>query len=335
MKSILLTGGGGYIGSHVLRLLASKNNYDITVIDNLERGFNCPIDIIKKESLSYINFIKMDLRYENEYQKLNNKKFDAILHFAAYLNINESTKKPLEYFENNITGSINLIKYIKKTKSKNFLFSSTCSLYSRKAKLPFTEKSEISPENPYSESKYMMEKIIHWCSKSYKFNYIILRYFNPCGSSLDNKIGYSLIPSPQLIPALIRSILGLQDFEITCGKVNTPDKTTIRDYINILDLADIHEISLKALLEGHKSNIYNIGIGKGLSILEIIKLAYEVTSKKIVIKFGNKREGELPVTICDPSKFISEFKWKPKYTIKEAISTLYEWFKANPKGYKY
>ena len=271
MKNILITGGAGYIGSHVARLFSENKNLNLTIIDSLENGFHESIDFIKKEAKAKITFIKLDLRDEKQFKKLKGYKFDGVLHFAAFLNINESVENPLKYFENNITGSINLLKYMKATNSKNLVFSSTCSMYSRHAKIPFTEESDILPENPYSESKYMMERIIHWSSLDYNFRYIILRYFNPFGVSKDGAIGYSIIPSPQLIPAAVLGALSLQDFQITCGNVNTPDGSTIRDYIHIMDLADTHKIALDALFHSHESAIYNVGIGKGNSVLEIIE----------------------------------------------------------------
>lgn len=335
MYKILITGGGGYIGSHVLRILAKEKRYDITVVDNLERGFKEPIDIIKKESKCSIDFIELDLREKNDFKKLGHKKFDAVLHFAAFLSVSESVEQPLRYFENNIGGSINLLKYIKETKSKNLVFSSTSALYSRKAKLPFTESSEIAPENPYAASKHMMEQVINWSLEECGIRSLILRYFNPCGASIDGKIGYSQIPAPQLMPAAIRGALGLQKFELTCGKVNTPDGTTIRDYFNVLDLADTHKIALEALLNGHKGGIYNVGIGKGHSTQEIINIVKKVTGAEFRVEAGKARKGELPIVLCDPSKFMKEFNWRPKYTLKQAASSLVKWFKNEPNGYKY
>jgi len=335
MKNILITGGAGFIGSHVLRLISKNNDYNITVIDNLHTGFKEAVDIVSKEASANINFVKLDLRDSSQFEKIEDKKFDAVLHFAALLSVNESAEKPLMYFNNNVAGSINLLRFMKKVKCKNIVFSSTSSLYSRHAKVPFTEKSEIEPENPYAESKYMMEKIISWTSQAYEMNYFILRYFNPCGCSLDAKIGYPNIPAIHLFPAAIRGALGLQNFKITCGKVDTPDGSTIRDYFNILDLADIHNIALKALLEGHKGGIYNVGIGKGHSVFEIVKLVERVTNYKFKIEYGNKREGELPIVYCDPQKFKNEFNWKPKYTLEQAVESLVKWFKKRPQGYKY
>lgn len=335
MQDILITGGAGYIGSHVFRLLAENKNFKLTIIDSLENGFKEPIDIIKKEAKSEITFIKLDLRDKKQFKKLGNKRFDGVLHFAAFLKINESVEDPLKYFENNITGSINLLKYMKRTNSKNLVFSSTCSLYSRHAKIPFTEESDILPENPYSESKYMMERIIHWSSLACNFRYIILRYFNPYGISTDGKIGYSLIPSPHLVPAAVRGALGQQDFKITCGKVDTPDGSTIRDYVHIMDLACTHKIALDALFDNYESSIYNVGTGKGNSVLEIIHHVKKITGKDFEAKMGEPRKGELPEVVGDTSKFQKEFKWKPRYSLEDGIRSLYNWFKKRPNGYRY
>lgn len=335
MKQILITGGAGYIGSHVLRLLAQNPDYEITVVDNLEKGFKKPIEIISDESKAMINFVELDLRNKDEFQQLKGKTFDAVLHFAAYILVGESVEKPLKYFENNVVGSINLLDYMVKTKSKRLVFSSTSAIYKRDAKLPITEKGEVAPENPYAESKLMMEKIINWTSKAHNLNAIILRYFNPCGCSLDAKIGYSTLPSMHLMTNAVRGALGLHDFKVTCGKVDTPDGTTIRDYFNVLDLAETHEVALNALFEGHKGGTFNVGIGKGRSLKKIIQIVEEVTGVDIELKPGKPREGELPAIYCDPKKFKKEFGWKPKYTLEQAVESLVKWFKKNPEGYEY
>lgn len=335
MKKLLITGGAGYIGSHVLRILAKRKEYEISVIDNLESGFKEPIDTISKEAVNPVKFFQMDLRNPQDFKKLKGTKFDAVLHFAAYLSVNESVEEPLKYFENNVGGTLNLLKYMKKTESDKLIFSSTSALYSRKAKLPFTEESEIEPENPYAQSKVMMENVMLWCQKAWNLKVFILRYFNPCGASLDAQIGYSTIPSAHLMVNAVRGALELHKFEVTCGKVNTPDGTTIRDYFNILDLADTHKIALEALLKGHKGGIYNVGIGKGHSVLEIVNLVKKVTGVDFKVATGKARKGELPVVYCDPAKFKKEFGWKPRYTLEQAVESLVKWFKKRPGGYDY
>ncbi len=335
MKRILITGGAGYIGSHVLRLIAKNPNYKITVVDNLIRGFKEPIDVISKESKAEIEFIKFDLRNKKKFSKLNNVKFDAILHFAAFLSVSESMDKPLLYFQNNVGGTMNLLDYMRRTGSQRLVFSSTSALYSSKAKVPFTEYTQIAPENPYAESKHIMEKIIKWMSKNDQIKAFILRYFNPCGCSLDAQIGYSIIPAIHLFPAAVRGALGQQKFELTCGKVDTPDGSTIRDYFNVLDLADVHKLALEQLLKGHKGGTYNVGIGKGHSVLEVIDLVQKVTGVKFEASMGKKREGELEEVYCDPTKFKEEFGWEPSYTLEQAVESLAKWFKKRPQGYEY
>ncbi len=335
MKNILITGGAGYIGTHILRELSKQDNYNITVVDNLSKGFLEPIDLIKKESKSKINFIKLDLREIEEFNKLKRKRFDIVIHLASLIVVNESNKKPLEYFENNVLGSLNLFKYMIKTKSKRILFSSTASVYSTKAKLPFKEDSPVNPENPYSESKLMVENILKWFSKAYKFNVFILRYFNPCGASSDGKIGYDNRPATHLFPCIVKGALGISKFKLTCGKVNTKDGTTIRDYFNILDLVDAHKLAVESLVKGHKGGIYNIGMGKGHSVLDIINIVKEVTGIDFKIEKGEKREGEIPEMFSDIRKFSNEFKWRPKHTLKEAVENLIKWYKNKPNGYSY
>jgi len=335
LKKILITGGAGYIGSHVLRLLSQNKNYDLTVIDSLEKGFKQAVDIISSESQNTIKFIQMDLRNINDFDRLDNQKFDATLHFAAFILVGDSVEKPIKYFENNVSGSINLLKYLNESNSKNLVFSSTSALYSKRATPPFTEESLVEPENPYAESKYTTEKIINWMNESHGFRSIILRYFNPCGCSLDGKIGYSLIPSLHLFPNVVRGALGQQPFTVTCGKVNTADGTTIRDYFNVLDLAAAHKIALEALLEGKAGGTYNVGTGKGHSVKEIIDIVKKITGVEFKIEPGMQRPGELPEVYCDPSRFKNEFNWEPKYTLEQAVESLVKWFKKHPNGYNY
>jgi UDP-glucose 4-epimerase len=335
MKNILITGAGGYIGSHVLRLLSKIKDFNITVIDNFENGYREPIDIISKESQANIEIAEFDIINQKDFSKLKNVQFDGVLHFAGLIQVSESLEKPLEYFENNVTGSINLLKYIVSSKSDNLIFSSTSAVYSSNEKVPFTEKTRTDPQNPYAESKLMVEKVINWSVKAYPFKSIILRYFNPCGCSLDGKLGYSKLPSGHLMTNAVRGALGLEEFKILCGKVDTPDGTTIRDYFNILDLAEAHKIALEALLKGHEGGTYNVGIGKGHSLLEILDIVKKVTKKDFNVSDGTPRKGEIPVAYSNSNKFKKEFNWKPKYSLEQAVASLVKWFRRKPSGYSY
>lgn len=336
-RSILITGGAGYIGSHTTRFLANKA-YNVTVIDNLERGYKQPIDNINKEVDNKVNFYKGDLRNRSDLEKVfKNENYDAVIHFAAYCIVHESNQHPDRYYQNNIVGTDNLLWAMSKYNVNKIIFSSTCVVYSNPLPedLPITEKSPLSPINPYALSKYCSEKIVQSYSDLKDIKYIILRYFNPCGCALDAKIGDSRFPRSWLMPNAVLGALGLHDFHLTCGKVDTPDGSTIRDYFNVLDLAEAHEAALKGILNKTKNDIFNVGTGKGISTLEIIRMVKDITGVNFENPLGKARENEIPAIYANVDKFKNTFKWKPRYTLEQAVESLVKFYKKYPKGYEY
>lgn len=333
---ILVTGGAGYIGSHVVKLLLEKNE-KVAVLDNLHRGYKQPIEVLQdKYGKENLEFFKVDLKNKGELEKvLNQIKPDGVMHFAALCLVNESMEKPEMYFENNVLGSLNLLEMMKKYEIKNLVFSSTCAVYGESQYLPVDEKHPLSPINPYGESKLMVEKIIGWFGKAHDLKSVIFRYFNVAGASSEGIIGDSKRPSQLLVQNAVRGALGIEPFKLTCPKVDTPDGTPIRDYINVEDLAAAHAAAMEYLRRGGDSEIFNLGTGSGSSVLEVVNQVQEITGKKFEIQQGEARKGEYAEVYADIGKAKKILGWEPKKTIRDSVETLAKWYKSHPRGWEY
>lgn len=333
---VLVTGGAGYIGSHAVKLLLEKKT-PVIIIDNLSRGYQQPIKLLQKKfGKKYLKFYQVDLKDFNSLEKiLRKEKPEAVIHFAALCSVDESMEKPEEYFENNVFGSLNLLKAIAKDKINNLVFSSTCAVYGESQYLPVDEKHLLKPANPYGESKLMVEKIIHQFGKVHGFNYVILRYFNVAGAASDGSIGDSKKPSQLLIQNAVRSVLGIESFKLTCPRVKTKDGTPIRDYINVEDLVEAHLVALNYLHRDGKSDVFNLGTGKGYSVLEIVEQVQKITGKKFPLKKGKTRKGEYAEIYADIKKAKEILGWKPKKTLKDTILSLVKWYQKHPQGWEF
>lgn len=330
-KAVLVTGGAGYIGSHMVRSLINDNQ-TVIAVDNLSRGYRQALEIIKKEGDLYFSVI--DLRKK---EKINNIFKEYIIkdvyHFAALCSVDESINNPILYYQNNILGTINLLEAIRKNNA-NIVFSSTCAVYASNQKLPIKETHTLKPISPYGDSKLVTEKIIEWYGKKYGIKYAILRYFNVCGASADGKIGDSKKPSLLLLQNAVRGVMGIESFKFTYSPVNTPDGSPIRDYINVLDLVDAHK-KTNEYIKNNPSCILNIGNGKGWSVLEIVKEVEKHFNQKIKKTLGEIRSGEIPAIYADNSKAKEFLSWEPKRSINDSIEELKLWYKNKPNGYEY
>lgn len=336
MKKILVTGGAGYIGSHAVKLLLEKKN-QVIVIDSLYRGHKQAVEVLQKKfGRKNLKFYLADLKdFDKINQILKKEKPNGVMHFAALCLVNESMEKPEDYFENNVCGSLNLLKAMAANKTKNIVFSSTCAVYGESQYLPVDEKHPLKPTNPYGESKLVVERILPWFEEIYDLKYCILRYFNVSGAASDGTIGDSKKPSQLLVQNAVRGALKIQPFKLTCPKVKTKDGTPIRDYINVEDLVNAHVLALNYLTKGGKSNIFNLGTGKGNSVLEVIKQVQETTGAKFKITKGKPRQGEYAKIYANINKAKRILKWRPKKTIKESILSLLKWYQAHPQGWQY
>ncbi len=327
---VLVTGGAGYIGSHTVRQLI-KQGAEVTVLDNMEFGHRAAI--VDKE----VTLVKGDLGDPTVvYPLLMNGKFDAVVHFAAYIQVGESVTEPLKYYENNIAKPLTLIRAMILAGTKKFVFSSTCATYGVPTQVPIPETEKQDPINPYGSSKHMLEKVLKDCDHAYGLKSVFLRYFNASGSSEDGVIGEDHEPESHLIPVILQAIKGERDGITVFGTdYDTPDGTCIRDYIHVDDLADAHLRALDYLLKGGETNWFNLGTGKGLSVKQIIDAAEKVTGMKAPVTYGPRREGDPARLIADARKAADVLGWVPKHQDAQYIvETAWKWFNG-PRGGHY
>jgi len=327
---ILVTGGAGYIGSHVVKLLLENTDNDVTVIDSLITGFESTVKELKK--IRDFEFIKSDLSNWDETEGVfKAKKFDAIIHFAASLIVPESVEKPLKYYFNNTANTANLVKLANDYGVKKFVFSSTAAVYGEPDLMEngISENFPTNPINPYGQSKLFSEKIIQDAAKANPdFKYVIFRYFNVAGAAPDLSIGQKTKNATHLIKVASECAAGKRKGMYIFGTdYPTPDGTCIRDYIHVMDLADAH-IKALAYLDNSKSDIFNIGYGRGLSVKEVIDTVKKVSGVDFEVENAPRRAGDPALLIADNSKIKEKMKWHPKYDDLEFIcKTAYEWEK--------
>lgn len=334
MNKILVTGGGGYIGS-VATYLMLQRGFSVVVVDNFSTGNREPLKLFKRDFRKTFNYHNVDLKDKDKLISVFKKEKDiqAVVHYAAHCMVSESMEKPEKYFENNVCGSNNLLTVMDECDVKNIVFSSTCEVYGDAEYVPVDEGHPVHPNTPYGESKIMTEKMIKWYGKLKNLNYIILRYFNVCGASDDGKIGDAKKPSVLLVQNAVKGALGIEPFYLTYRKVDTKDGSPIRDYINVVDLNEAHIMALEYLMQGGKSEIINLGTGEGSSVLEMVSKVQKITGKKFQAKRGKSRKGEADRIYADISKAKRVLKWRPKRTIEDSVKSLVKWYNAHPNGW--
>jgi UDP-glucose 4-epimerase len=321
-NNILITGGAGYIGSHVTNLLIDKG-YNVTVIDNLITGNK---ELVNKKA----NFINCDIADENIINNLiRQNKFEIVIHFAGLIRVDESVEQPKRYNEFNFEKAKIFLDTCFKNNLKKIIFSSTASVYGNPKRLNVSEEDDLNPLNPYAETKLKLENYLINKSKSDNIRYIILRYFNVAGA--DEKLRSGLISkySNHLIKIASEVAVNKRDEMIINGDdYDTKDGTAVRDYIHVSDLADIHLASAEYLKENNNSNIFNCGYGKGFSVKEVIETFNKILDKKIKFKIGPRRPVDCKHVVANPSKLMKTLSWKPKYNdLKYILKTAYEWEK--------
>ncbi len=320
ISNILITGGAGYIGSHIVEGLVKKK-INVYILDNLITGFK---KLINKKAF-FINGSISDIK---KVKKIIKKyKIDSIIHLAAHLNVSEAEKNKKKYYLNNINGTSKLIEACKNSRVKNIIFSSSCSIYGS-INGSVDEKTKPNPQGYYAYTKYKGEQIIKKNSKKYKYKYAILRYFNVAGASSSNKIGEIQKSYGHLIKNLaIQSLKKKPKIFIFGNNYNTKDGTCIRDYVHVSDLADIHIKSLDYINKKSKSLILNCGYGKGYSVLDIVNI-FKKLKKKIVINYTKKRPGDVAQVYADTKKLKNFLKWKPKYNnLEKILKSAFKWEK--------
>ena len=326
--SVLVTGGAGYIGSHMVAELIEAQE-DVVVVDNLEKGH--------KEAVLGGKFYYGDLR-DNEFldKVFKENDIEAVIHFAAYSLVGESTGDPLKYYNNNVVSTLNLLTKMKEYGVNKIVFSSTAAVYGEPEQVPIRENSRTQPSNPYGETKLAIEKALKWADSAYGIKYVSLRYFNAAGAHISGKIGEDHNPETHLIPIVVQVALGKREYVTIFGDdYETHDGTCIRDYIHVTDLAQAHILALKQLREKGESSIYNLGNGQGFSVKEVINAVGEVTGVKIRTEIGARRHGDPAVLVASSDKIKKELNWKPVYNdLRTIIETAWKWHKRHPDGFK-
>lgn len=326
-KKILVTGGAGYIGSFAAYAL-KKQGYDVVVFDDLSRGH--------KRAITGLRLIKGDLVTDRNLldHLFKKEKFEAILHFAAFIEVGESVEKPALYFRNNVLGSLNLFEAAIKNGVDKLVFSSSAAVYGEPKKVPIKEEHPKNPTNPYGETKLMVERLLYWFDKIHGLRSISIRYFNTAGAALDGSLGEHHEKETHLIPLAIRSALTRKEFTINGDDYPTPDGTCIRDYIHVLDLVESHILALKALGKGSKTTSYNAGIGKGYSVKEVVGMVKEISGVDFPVRIGPRRPGDPAQLVASPEKIKKELGFKPKYSdLKTIVETAWKWHKTHPNGF--
>lgn len=320
--NVLVTGGAGYIGSHAVKMLLDQG-YDVTVIDNLSTGY---VDAVDERATFYQTDIK-DIQVVKDI--LVKQNIDAVIHFAAFSLVGESMKAPMKYYENNVYGTLNLLKAMIAANVKYIVFSSTAAVYGEQDVMPITEEMQEHPTNAYGETKLAMEKMMQWADIAHGIKYISLRYFNVAGAHHSGTIGERHNPETHLIPLILQVPNEHRDFISIFGTdYDTPDGTCIRDYIHIEDLIDAHILAMNHIVNTNQSDKFNLGSGEGYSVKEMIEAARTVTNHPIPAREEARREGDPARLIASSQKAKAILGWSPKYeTIEEVIRSAWNFFK--------
>ena len=326
--SVLVLGGAGYIGSHAVYQLIEEG-HQVIVIDNLITGHK---KAIHKNATFYYGDIRNLQFLHTVFEK---EDIEAVFHFAASSLVGESMEQPLDYFDNNVYGTQQVLKAMVQAHVDKIIFSSTAATYGEPISIPLTEDMPTTPTSPYGESKRMMENLMHWAEEAHDIKFVSLRYFNVAGAKENSEIGEDHHPETHLIPIVLQVALGQREnITIFGDDYDTSDGTCIRDYVHVEDLIDAHLLAWNYLNQGGNSLICNIGSNNGFSVKEIIETARKVTGKNIPIKIGVRRAGDPSKLIASATKAQNELHWHPKRTsIEKIITDAWNWHVNNPHGY--
>lgn len=327
MKTILVAGGAGYIGSHMTALLAERG-IDTVVADNLCTGH---IAAVKGARKTYTGDLRDEAFLE---QVFGENDIDGVINFAAFSLVGESVTDPLKYYGNNLAGAQSLLSAMKRHNVKRIVFSSTAAVYGEPEKQPNEESDRTEPTNPYGASKLAIEGMLKWCDNAYGIRYAALRYFNAAGANSDIGIGEDHFPESHLIPLVLKTALGQREsISIFGTDYPTADGTCVRDYIHVRDLAEAHLLALEYLEREDKSGIFNLGSGEGYSVKQIIDAARRITKCDIPSLIAPRRAGDPSVLIASNRKAADILNWKPKRGLDEIIADAWSWHSSHPNGY--
>jgi UDP-glucose-4-epimerase GalE len=324
---ILVTGGAGYIGSHAVRRFLERG-HDVWAYDNLSFGHRAAVPADR--------LVVGDL---NEVHRLDHvfleKRIEAVVHFAAFTYVGESVREPAKYYQNNLVNTLNLLECMRRQKIGRFVFSSTAAVYGVPERMPIREEDARQPINPYGKSKLAVEQALGDYAQAYGLGYAALRYFNAAGAHPDGTIGEDHHPETHLLPLVIQTALGQRPHvEIFGTDYPTKDGTCVRDYIHVLDLADAHLLALEHLQPGSELR-YNLGIGRGYSVRQLIESVEHVTGKSVSVKEGPRRPGDPPELVASAERIKRDLGWKPIFTdLASIVETAWKWHQAHPRGYR-
>ncbi len=325
---LFVTGGAGYVGSHCVRELCNAG-HTVVVYDNLINGGH-------KEAVdTRAELVVGDLADDTLLERtLASGAFDAVLHYAALLDVNESVHEPLKYYQNNIANTVSLLALMRKNDIKKMVFSSTCATYGVPLSVPITEDMPQHPINPYGRTKLAIEWALRDSADAWGLGSTALRYFNASGAASDGTLGEDRDPEYHLIPLVLQVALGQREqIKIFGVDYPTPDGSCVRDYIHVEDLGSVHRMAIESQEEA-VFRYYNVGTGVGVSVKELIVAAREISGKDILASPDVRREGDPPELYADPTKAMTELGWQPKYTdIRKTIETAWHWHSTHPNGY--
>ena len=328
MKTILVAGGAGYIGSHMVALLV-KRGYEVVVADNLRTGH---WQAVKGARKMYVGDLRDGAFL---HQIFTENKIDGVINFAAFSLVGESVTNPLKYYGNNVEGAVSLLSAMQAHGVDKIVFSSTAAAYGEPEKQPIEEGDRTEPTNPYGATKLAIENMLKWCDCAYNIRYVALRYFNAAGSDTEAGIGEDHNPESHLIPLVMKTALGQRDHIGIFGEdYPTPDGTCVRDYIHVKDLAEAHLLALEYREWGGSSDVFNLGNGAGYSVREIIETARRITGKEIKAVVEPRRGGDPSVLIASNKKAAEVLGWKPVLGLDQIISDAWAWHSGHPNGYE-
>ena len=328
MKTILVAGGAGYIGSHMVALLV-KRGYEVVVADNLRTGH---WQAVKGARKMYVGDLRDGAFL---HQIFTENEIDGVINFAAFSLVGESVTNPLKYYGNNVEGAVSLLSAMQAHGVDRIVFSSTAAAYGEPEKQPIEEGDRTEPTNPYGATKLAIENMLKWCDCAYNIRYVALRYFNAAGSDTEAGIGEDHNPESHLIPLVMKTALGQRDHIGIFGEdYPTPDGTCVRDYIHVKDLAEAHLLALEYLDRGGKSDVFNLGSGTGYSVREIIDTARRITGRPIPVRAEPRRSGDPSVLIASNKKAAEVLGWKPSRSLEQIVADAWAWHSGHPNGYE-
>jgi UDP-glucose-4-epimerase GalE len=325
-QTVLVTGGAGYIGSHAAKAL-SKAGHRVVVYDSLVAGH--------REAVKYGEFVQGDVLDAGALRSTMQKhRVDAVMHFAAFLDVGESVREPAKYYRNNVVGAVNVLEAMAATRVQTLIFSSTCATYGEPMQTPITESHPQQPINSYGESKLAAERAFPHYERAYGIHSIALRYFNAAGADPDGELGEDHSPEIHVIPRALDASAGGEGLKVFGDDYPTPDGTCLRDYIHVTDLADAHVRALEFLADTGKSGAYNLGTGQPRSVREVIDAVERVTGKKVPWTLAPRRPGDPAILYAAADKARAAFGWTPAFpSLDDIVRTAWAWRRAHPHGY--